>query len=270
VPKLREEISLSFEKPSLRNFKGIENVLSSLGFGSYKSRIYLAALSLGRASVGELARAAGVPLPKVYEIADELAQTGLLARVLIAPKTYAPISPSNVFRKLVEKKQRELMSLKKFVEAIQKINGAEHKEPEFSLFRNRKKIWKFIANYLQNESQARYWACVAFKNVTPIMPIIRKLLRSDKSIDFRIIGPKGGNHKIAKKYHAIGCAVRLTDIVPPIRFSVHDDKMVLLTPRDTEDYTTLCITSRPFVQSFTDLFKYYWSNGEELDKYEKS
>lgn len=68
--------------------------LRQLGYSDKQSRVYLALLSLGRASVQTIAIEANLKRPTVYLIIEELIEKGLVSKALGKRKqTYLPIQP---------------------------------------------------------------------------------------------------------------------------------------------------------------------------------
>lgn len=68
--------------------------LKQLGYSDKQSRVYIALLSLGRASVQSIAMEARLKRPTVYLIIDELLEKGLVSKALGKRKqSYIPIQP---------------------------------------------------------------------------------------------------------------------------------------------------------------------------------
>lgn len=68
--------------------------LKQLGYSEKQSKVYLALLSLGRASVQTIAKEADLKRPTVYLIVEELIEKGLVSRTLGKRKqSYLPIQP---------------------------------------------------------------------------------------------------------------------------------------------------------------------------------
>ncbi|OGY70765.1 MAG: hypothetical protein A3E05_01215 [Candidatus Jacksonbacteria bacterium RIFCSPHIGHO2_12_FULL_44_12] len=63
-------------------------ILSSLGINEKAAKIYLAALSLGSASVAQIAQKTGIKRPTVYLYIDELLKRGLLEKVVVGKRQY--------------------------------------------------------------------------------------------------------------------------------------------------------------------------------------
>ena len=79
--------------------------LLKLGFNSNKSKIYLSVLSLGTATVSEIARKAGIVRTTVYKILDELIQDGLLEQAKIGKvKKFVALNPNKLVDLLENKK----------------------------------------------------------------------------------------------------------------------------------------------------------------------
>ncbi|MGC8937301.1 MAG: helix-turn-helix domain-containing protein, partial [Candidatus Methanomethylicaceae archaeon] len=53
------------------------NFLKDLGFSDSEIKLYLKLLSLGKADSRAISKATAIPLPRVYPIAEKLAEKGL-------------------------------------------------------------------------------------------------------------------------------------------------------------------------------------------------
>ena len=75
--------------------KLIENLMYT-GLGEYEARVYVALLERSPATAYEVAKAAGIPTSKVYEVVARLTERGVLTQMESSGKTkYAPQDPKD-------------------------------------------------------------------------------------------------------------------------------------------------------------------------------
>lgn len=83
--------------------------LEAIGFNEYQSKAYLAAVSLGSAQFSELASESGVPQQRIYDVADELRDVGLIeVREQSGVKRAVAIPPEVALTDLKEQRIEEL------------------------------------------------------------------------------------------------------------------------------------------------------------------
>jgi sugar-specific transcriptional regulator TrmB len=96
--------------------------LEFLGLNKYERSLWLALLSRGASTAGELANISGVPRSRCYDVLQTLANKGFLIIQPGKPIRYIPASPEIVLERVkfsIEKKTREM------VERIDKLKDSE-------------------------------------------------------------------------------------------------------------------------------------------------
>jgi len=91
-----------------RLIESIEKELRKLGLSSYEAKAYVALLKYGSMTSTELAKKAGIPQPRVYDVVRRLERRGLVVVAEGHPARYYALDPPTSLRKLVESKVREL------------------------------------------------------------------------------------------------------------------------------------------------------------------
>jgi sugar-specific transcriptional regulator TrmB len=86
-----------------------------LGLSGYEARVYLALLRLGRAQPREVAREAGVPQQRVYDVLRSLEWRGLAQR---AGDSYAPTPPGDA---MAAEAKRKILEAKREAEEIESL-----------------------------------------------------------------------------------------------------------------------------------------------------
>lgn len=88
--------------------ESIEKELRKFGLSSYEAKAYVALLKYGSMTSTELAKKAGIPQPRVYDVVRRLERKGLVVVAEGHPARYYALDPPTSLRKLVEQKVREL------------------------------------------------------------------------------------------------------------------------------------------------------------------
>ena len=79
------------------------NKLKSLGLNSYESKLWLALLSVGTSTAGELSDIANVPRSRSYDVLEGLEKKGFIMTRLGKPIKYLAIPPSEVLERVKQK-----------------------------------------------------------------------------------------------------------------------------------------------------------------------
>ena len=83
-------------------------LLEAIGLDDEHTAVYRLLLSTPSAAVGEIARDAGLPVPRVRAVVDELERLGLLARQASAPDRVVASPPSLALRPILLERERRL------------------------------------------------------------------------------------------------------------------------------------------------------------------
>lgn len=99
----------------------LENTLQSVGFSRKKSKIYLALLELGEASVIEIAKKAGLKRTTVYNILPELIFEGLVKKSIRNKKRFFFIEDPSLIKTSLEEKMGAIEKSLPELRAMQNI-----------------------------------------------------------------------------------------------------------------------------------------------------
>lgn len=104
------------------------SLLESLGFREYEARCLVALLGLGAATAAELSDEADVPRPRVYDVADELADWNLIEVADGEPRRYRALPAETVIEQ-IESTFRERIDALSEVLADLETSGTDDQEP---------------------------------------------------------------------------------------------------------------------------------------------
>jgi len=132
----------------------LENLLELSGLNDKESRVYLAALELGKASILRIARQSKVKRSTVYEIIPQLEKQGLIVKTKDGKKSiYVAESPKTVLTLLKERERcftealPEMMSIYKTQENRPKVYFYEGKDEVQQMYMDTIREGKPISNY---------------------------------------------------------------------------------------------------------------------------
>jgi sugar-specific transcriptional regulator TrmB len=105
--------------------------LKQLGYSDKQSRVYIALLSLGRASVQSIAMEARLKRPTVYLIIDELIEKGLVSKALGKRKqSYIPIQPDA----LISQAEKLFLQTKELMPQLSALMGTSNNKKTKTLY----------------------------------------------------------------------------------------------------------------------------------------
>lgn len=95
--------------------------LRKFGLSAAAARTYVALLDYGETDAREVARAAEVPIPKVYSLLDKLQQRGLVEAISSSPKRYAPVPFADFLKRLQDVHAEQIRELKRKEQELQAL-----------------------------------------------------------------------------------------------------------------------------------------------------
>jgi len=96
----------------------ISKVKHLFGLNTYEAKIWLALLSKGVATAGELSDLADVPRSRAYDVLESLEKKGFVIMKLGKPIKYIAVSPSEVLDRLKRKYSEDLQTRLKLLEEL--------------------------------------------------------------------------------------------------------------------------------------------------------
>ncbi len=103
----------------------IKNTLIDFGLSEYESMVYLASLSLGPSTVGEIAKKSGVKRTTVYPVIESLKQKGIMSVKIIGLKSLFQAENPDKLEIIIEQKAKKLKNMIPELTALQNLTGNE-------------------------------------------------------------------------------------------------------------------------------------------------
>lgn len=117
----------------------IQEILQEYGLSEKEAKVYLAALSLGAASITELSKKAGLKRPTTYLVIDELLKKHLFIAVPKGKKTYYKSeNPEELTKRLEERKRK----IEEILPELKSLYTKSSKQPKVRFYEGKDKVYK--------------------------------------------------------------------------------------------------------------------------------
>lgn len=251
----------------------VKKVKDYFDLNIYETKVWLALLSRGVSSAGEIAELSGVPRSRTYDVLESLEKRGFVIEKLGKPVKYLAVKPSVVIEKLknntmklAEEKVHTLSNLKDTAEyeELQTLHttGIEPiKNHELSTsIKGRSHLYSQIRDTMESATDSVYFATNQFELTSKqkMFSDVFKKLKSRK-IDIKIIisDDEATAKKLAKKFGVEIKARKLN-----ARFLIADRKELIFTLKPNhvhEDFDYgFWINSEYFTNSLAYMFELAW------------
>ena len=111
--------------------KDIIGMLKSVGLSEKSSKLYIAALSLGEATILDLAKASGITRTTIYYVLSELIEKGLLTEVKRGKKTYYMYTEPEFF---IKDMRKQIVVLDELEDALNELKFTEKRKPHVEFY----------------------------------------------------------------------------------------------------------------------------------------
>jgi sugar-specific transcriptional regulator TrmB len=125
----------------------VVEMLRYYGLNGYEARAYFTLLAAGESKAGDVARKAGVPQSKVYDILENLRGKGFVEQNEDAwPKEYKALPLKDTTERVVALRTREIAGLQKSRDRLNRVLEAvapiQRQHETYRLFAPRYRTWK--------------------------------------------------------------------------------------------------------------------------------
>jgi sugar-specific transcriptional regulator TrmB len=237
----------------------IGKVLDSLGFSRYKKKAYLALIRLEKAGAVQIAKKAGIPSSKIYEVLQWLYENGYVSLVSQRPLVYKANDPKTVLRSDVRSRIGELRSIEKEISRMSTGLGFTEKAV-FEVVKGRGAFFKKVKEAVARSDSS----IVAIVKNWRLDYELRELSSEFVSQGgvMRFMGPVNkGNKQLVNEWKKMG--VQVKNIMPEAtRFTVWDGKTVAIGFKEEGDkeYLSLWIENEYLGKILTRHFEGLWQS----------
>lgn len=252
--------------------KDLEDLFAAMGFKEYEIKMYSVLLSNRVMDAKGIAKATGIPLTKIYSVAQTLASKGLIGIVPGNPTRFELLDPKVGFEHLLKDLESKKEKLEKTMEGIQKIyEEGMRKEEDILTFSNLQALQKQL---IELDKKTEKSICIFSKfrhaHKTPeFMDTLEEII--DKGVKVRVIGAiyNDTSKLSAYTYKKVGCDVRVLpkEYHANITITIFDEKIVSIiieSETNPNNFTSVLINNENTAKFFKNMFEYYWSIGKRL------
>lgn len=253
----------------------IKKIKGYFDLNIYETKVWLAVLSKGVSSAGEIAEISGVPRSRTYDVLESLEKAGFVIEKLGKPVKYIAVKPEVVIEKLknntmksAEEKVKTLSKLKDTQEYeelkdLHKTGVEPIKNHELSTsIKGRQNLYSQIRDVMENAESSVHMISSSYELLSKqkmFSTIFDKLKK--RKIDIKIIIPESEEDakKLEKK---LKVPIKSKSINS--RFVIADKRELIFTIKPTsvhEDFDYgVWINSEYFANSLAYMFELAWKN----------
>lgn len=143
--------------------------LEDMGLSEKEARVYVASLTLGPATVQQIANQADIKRVTTYVILESLANLGLVSQTSHGKKTYFTAEDPSSLKRLLDKKQQELTQQRKnfdnLLPELSSLQSIPAESPTVKFYDGAEAIRSIMANFLDQHKNESDKTTYAFSNL---------------------------------------------------------------------------------------------------------
>ncbi|MBS3171973.1 TrmB family transcriptional regulator [Candidatus Woesearchaeota archaeon] len=255
----------------------LKRIRSSFDLNEYEAKIWMALLSKGVATAGELAEISNVPRSRSYDVLESLEKRGFILMKLGKPIKYLAVSPEEVISRvkktvLQDASQKALVidTLKdsEFFDDLDLLfkNGVDHVDPTTisGSLRGRRNIYDQIETMLKSAKKSVVISTTEkglIRKVDSLKYVLKRLAAN--GVKIRIVAPMTGeSESIAKDLKGIATIKELKGMNS--RFVLVDEENLIFMLTDDEKIVDkndigVWVNTPFFASSLSSLFENAWN-----------
>ncbi len=254
------------------------NKLKDFGLNSYESKLWIALLSRGVSTAGELSDISNVPRSRAYDVLESLEKKGFIVVKVGKPIKYLAVSPSEVVERVKKKvleeaeQQNKVLSKLKESDVLEELNtlhseGIKLVDPtdKSGAFRGREKAHEHLTYMVKNAKKSVVLMISKTGADRKLDLLAGHLKRAAKAgVDVRIAVPHNASRETIEAY------AKLAAVKPhksEARFCIVDGKEIMLFLTDDQKVhksydCAVWVEAPQFVEYFSSLFDREWKAGK--------
>lgn len=244
--------------------------LQSFGFSDKEANVYIALLELGKGTVAEISRRAGINRTTGYDILDSLASKGVVNISGKEPKQeYAAESPASITEYLKRQALEAAERIKKSEEIVPELTSihALKNRPKIRFYEGTEGLKNVYEDTLTSTEQIRAYATIddMHKALPNYFPEYYKR-RASKGINIRGIVPKTKEGIERSGYNEE--EKREIAFVPPDKYyfspeiNIYDNKVMIASWREK---LGIIIESEEIADAMKKIYELAWAEAKRLD-----
>jgi len=244
----------------------VKRIKEHFNLNIYETKVWLALLSKGIASAGEVAEISGVPRSRTYDVLESLEKRGFAITKIGKPVKYISVKPTEVIEKIksnamqdAQERIKSLSSLKETQEYLELtqlhnsgISPIKSSEIAGSL-RGRSNVLSRVRELLENaKTEALICTSVTdFEDKGRVLaPVMEKLSKRDVKLKIVLSGDPERIKKLNTKYN-----LKAKSIASNARVFMADNRevMFMVTPESAEEEIGVWLDSPFFTDSLANI-----------------
>ena len=258
----------------------VKRIKEYFNLNIYETKVWLALLSKGIASAGEVAELSGVPRYRTYDVLESLEKRGYAITIIGKPVKYISVKPTEVIEKMKSKtmsdaqeKVKSLSTLKETseyteLEQLHNTGISPIKTADITgSLKGRSNVISRVRELIEN-AQKEVLICTStldFEDKSRVLvPALEKLAKSNIKVRIALSGDAEKIKKLNSKHN-----LKIKQIDSSAKFFMSDKKEVLfmITPDNSEEEIGIWLSSPFFTESIyhiiDQVLKNYNGNGNK-------
>jgi len=250
-----------------------------LDFDELESKIYLTLLGTGPITASALAKDLNVDRARMYRYVDKLVDRNIISTTLSTPKLCAAVEPETALKLTLERKESEIMKIKKsgeaIVEKITSIRYCPNQEttiPTLRIIQGRANIYSDIAQMIEN--------CFETIFIVTTLEDISKMYHSMIPEKIKICEKNGGKvmllveiddmEMISFVKRFVATETRVCRLPSKGRIAVQKDKQLIMsdssqTTTNSETDFSISTNSKDMISHIDNLCRLLWKSAKPLE-----
>lgn len=245
----------------------IEKTLENIGLSEKETKIYLALLELGAATVEALAKKTEIKRPTAYHIVGSLEEKGLVSEGPRSKKSlYIAASPEKIVSNLTQKAEL----VKRYLPQLMAMHNAQPDKPQVQMYSGREGI-RQIYQEIMDAGEASF-----FSSVTRISKLYPELLEEfikrveENKIKFRDLFEQTQEDvdftRSIKKVSNYEARLIPKGMKLPSDTGIYKDKLVFFSFQPT--LTAIVVKNKEIAESLRTIYDLAWSKAKLVDDVE--
>jgi len=245
----------------------ISKIKDYFDLNAYETKVWLALLSKGIASAGEVAEISGVPRSRTYDVLESLEKRGFAIIKLSKPVQYLGIKPRMIIEKLKNNARKDaedrietlskLKDTEEFVtlEEIYKNGGAPIKREDISAsLRGKTNISNYLREMIQNAAK-EVIVCTNVKELTSKSKLFQQTFSNLIRNNIKLRVALSGEEKLIRPLEE-KLGIKIKKIKIDTKFFIIDRREILfyLSKNKDNEEIAIWLNSEFFSQAFASLF----------------
>ncbi len=243
------------------NFMQEEYILQQIGLSEKESRVYLACLQLGEASILQLAKKSELKRPHVYNVVESLSALGLLSKTQKQGKTlYVAENPKSL-KQLLKQREEKINQILPSLEAF--YNVPRGTKPKIKIYEGKKALHEQYVKMCES-SEIDFFG-VSVSHVINTLPetadFLLKEFKRKKTKVRELFNYSKADIDFAKKYKSPYHKIK---IIPEGKEffgdnALFDNKLVIVS---LENLFMIVIEAEDLYKTFKTMFDLVWESVE--------